>query len=178
MDAVLTSSSNKEWETPPALFSALHEIFDFTVDCAATGANACVTRYISKDVDFTSMDPMEFGALFGQRQRCFINPPYGDPTPEYPKTAGHFLETALALSLWGHSFAILIPARTDTKAWQHYVPRCTDVFLFKGRLRYCLNGVPVNPAPFPSALLMLNCCLPPYDPPGFPGMRIAVKARI
>ena len=48
---------------------------------------------------------------------------------------------------------MLIPARTDTKYWQDYVMKASEIHFVRGRLKF---GDSVNPAPFPSAVIVFD----------------------
>lgn len=49
---------------------------------------------------------------------------------------------------------MLIPSRTDTKYWHEYIQDKATVKFIKGRLKFELDGIPMNTAPFPSALVV------------------------
>ncbi|WP_255377400.1 hypothetical protein [Listeria sp. ILCC797] len=52
---------------------------------------------------------------------------------------------------------LLIPARTDTKAWHEYIfPFAAEIRFLKGRLKYELNGVAKEASPFPSAVILFE----------------------
>jgi hypothetical protein len=48
---------------------------------------------------------------------------------------------------------MLLAARTDTAWWHDDVMRAATVHLIRGRLRFEIHGVPMGPAPFPSAIV-------------------------
>ena len=48
---------------------------------------------------------------------------------------------------------MLLPARTDTKWFHDYVLRADEIVLLKGRLKFRINGVEQNSAPFSSMLV-------------------------
>lgn len=91
----MTSTESVEWGTPRAHhFDPLHEIYDFTLDPAASHANALLPRYCTIEGTFERTTD----ELAGRRQlderdglnrswageRVFINPPWGegeDPCP-------------------------------------------------------------------------------------------------
>ena len=55
----------------------------------------------------------------------------------------------------------LIPARTDTAWWADWVaPYAAEIVFLRGRVRFCLNGVPQQSAPFPSCLVRYGGELP------------------
>lgn len=47
----------------------------------------------------------------------------------------------------------LLPARTDTRWWQEYVMRASEIRFISGRLRF---GDAENSAPFPSAVAIFG----------------------
>ena len=79
----------------------------------------------------------------------FINPPYG-------RRIGKFVQKAYQESLrqTDRFIVMLIPARTDTTYWQDYVQGKAVVKFLRGRLKFEVNGVPSDAAPFPSALVI------------------------
>ena len=54
---------------------------------------------------------------------------------------------------------MLVPARTDTKAFQAIAPHAV-VFFLKGRLKFGAAGKVKNSAPFPSAVIVFDRDLP------------------
>jgi site-specific DNA-methyltransferase (adenine-specific) len=58
-----------EWETPDALFGALHAEFSFTIDVCASPTNAKLPRYWTRADDALLRD--------WTGERCWMNPPYG-----------------------------------------------------------------------------------------------------
>jgi phage N-6-adenine-methyltransferase len=67
--AATSISGSQVWQTPPALFRALHQEFDFTIDVAADDGNAVVDRYLDADIDALTQS--------WAGERVFANPPYG-----------------------------------------------------------------------------------------------------
>ncbi|MEQ8721030.1 MAG: DNA N-6-adenine-methyltransferase [Sandaracinaceae bacterium] len=74
----------------------------------------------------------------------YVNPPFGR------KRTGLWLGKAADEAERGAEIVVLIPARTDTRAWQRHAPRAAAICFWAGRMRFlgAKNG-----APFPSALL-------------------------
>ena len=134
------ASSNKDdWETPQELFDELHEKYDFTIDVAATDENAKLSNYYT----------VEDNALQQKwRGRVFVNPPYG-------REIKHWVKKAYEESLQSHNelVVMLIPSRTDTIYWHDYIFDKAEVEFLKGRLKFEVDGVAGQPAPFPSAII-------------------------
>lgn len=133
----LFSSENSEWETPQDLFDRLHACFGFTVDVCASKKNAKLPRYWDKRIDGLKQD--------WNGERCWCNPPYGPGLIDWINM-GLLQQKGLV--------CYLLPARTDTKAFQsllHCGKRIHFEFL-KGRLKF---GGAEQGAPFPSVVVTL-----------------------
>lgn len=125
-----------EWRTPVWLFDRLHDEFHFTLDPAATSGNTLCEWYYDKEEDGLE------GEWYGN---IFVNPPYSqlkawvrkglDEARNNPKVA---------------NVVMLVPARTDTRAWWDYI-RYGEVRFLPGRLRFVGAA---NSAPFPSAIVV------------------------
>ena len=74
----------------------------------------------------------------------FVNPPYSK--------LRKWIEKSIAEHRKGKSVILLIPARTDTKAFKLLYEYGAKITLITGRLRFNDDG----PAPFPSMLVELN----------------------
>lgn len=79
----------------------------------------------------------------------FVNPPYG-------RKIGDFIKKAYEESLRDPDrfIVLLIPSRTDTKYWHDYIQGKSTIKFLKGRLKFEVNGVAEQSAPFPSALVI------------------------
>jgi phage N-6-adenine-methyltransferase len=136
VDKTLFASDRDDWETPDALFDALHEEFKFTIDIAASEENRKLVNYRSE------------GSLAEQWPgRVWCNPPYG-------RGVHHWMERAY-LSTWhgdAEIVVMLLAARTDTKGWHQWVfPFADEIRFLQGRVKF--KGAK-NAAPFPSALVV------------------------
>lgn len=136
MNKALYSSATTEWETPQALFDALHARFHFDLDVCATAENAKCPRFFSPAENGLSQD---WGG-----GRCWMNPPYGREIAAWARKARQEAER-------GALVVGLLPARTDTRWWQEDVMGHADVRFVGGRLRF---GSATNSAPFPSAVAL------------------------
>jgi len=135
------SSVNMTWRTPWAVFDALNDEFEFTVDgCASDGH--LIERYWSE-----SDEPL---LRSWQDERVFLNPPYGREIRRWMEKA--WTEQHAAEVIVG-----LVPSRTDTGWWHDYVMKATEIRFIRGRLSF--EGVEkANPeshnAPFPSSIVV------------------------
>lgn len=143
VDQALFSSQRHDWRTPPRLFNALHQQFQFTVDAAASADNALLPTFWDAETDALHQD------WSGHRVWC--NPPYGRKQADFVRKAFEEWQTHAVTT------ALLIPARPDTRIWQQLIlPNATVTFL-PGRVRF-LNqaGEETEAAPFPSAVCIFD----------------------
>ena len=122
------SSASDRWATPPDVYAALHNEFNFNFDpCPLDGTE-------------NGLAPL-FVTWAGKR--VFCNPPYGPGISEWLKRG---LEASVAV--------FLVPARTDTR-WFHEIvlPMATEIRFIRGRLRF---GDAANSAPFPSMVVVFK----------------------
>lgn len=142
------SSGNDHWTTPIELFNALNALWGFTVDVACEIETALCPKFYTPAEDGLMQD--------WSNETWWMNPPYSDLKPWLQKaSASHrYNENSNGL--------ILVPSRTDTKAFQDYaVPDCTCMCFIKGRIKF---GDPNNtdpnkkqhPAPFPSVIIVFD----------------------
>ena len=103
---LLGSTKDENWGTPQSFFDELNAEFRFTLDAAASEANAkCPTFYTRED------DALQ------QRWkgRVFCNPPYGRiMTPAFVRKASEERNNCKVI-------VMLLPARTSTKWFRDYV---------------------------------------------------------
>ena len=136
MNKALLSSKTVEWETPNDFFNRLNEEFHFTLDPCSTDGNAKCDKHYTKEQDGLSQD------WAGEIVYC--NPPYGRDMPKWiQKCYEHFVG--------GGTAVMLIPARTDTKAFHEFIYGKAEIRFVRGRLKF---GGSKNPAPFPSMVVI------------------------
>jgi phage N-6-adenine-methyltransferase len=138
MNAVHFSSASHEWRTPAHLFDDLHAEFGFTVDACATHENWALSRY------WTEADEPLLRTW--SNERVFMNPPYG-------KQIKRWLEKAWNEATSAELIVALVPSRTDTAWWHDYAMSAGEIRFLRRRLTF--EGFEnVNPAPFPSCILI------------------------
>ena len=115
------------WRTPKAVYESLNNEFHF-------------------DFDPCPPDPQFDGLSVAWGQSNFVNPPYG-------RIIGKWLEKAHQESALGKQSVFLIPSRTDTQWWHQWVMTASEIRFLKGRLKFDDQK---NPAPFPSALVIIK----------------------
>ena len=135
VDKVMFSSASVEWGTPQALFDKLNEEFHFTLDPAATKANAKCNKFYTKK---------ENGLLQSwEGEKVFCNPPYGRGIKD-PRNSK-------AVGSKAHVAVLLIPARTDTKWFQDWVlPYANEIRFVRGRVNFV--GTKKSGNTFPSVI--------------------------
>jgi site-specific DNA-methyltransferase (adenine-specific) len=132
------STGKDDWETPGDFFASLNQEFDFLLDVAAAPSNAKLPAYYTEK-DNALIKP------WAKRNWC--NPPYSDIRP--------WIEKAAQERANGNLTVMLIPARTDTRAFHDHIynqPKI-DVRFVRGRLKF-VGGK--HCAPFPSMIVIFR----------------------
>lgn len=135
---LMFSSKKDDWETPIDLFNTLNEEFHFTVDLCASDKNHLCEKYYTKDHSGLDAD------LTGEV--VFCNPPYG---------RGKILQWVRKCALAKATVVMLIPARTDTKAFHEYIYNKAEIRFLRGRLKFGGSDTK-NPAPFHSMIVVFR----------------------
>ena len=128
-----------KWQTPPEVFEQLNQEFKFTLDAAAEPETALCEYYFTEDDDALNQS--------WQKQVVFCNPPYSQ--------LRHFSEKAKREAESGSTVVMLVPARTDTKAFHENLAG-GEVRFIKGRLKFQQQGKAQDPAPFPSMVCVMG----------------------
>ena len=134
---VMFSSNKTDWTTPQDLFDKLNEEFGFTVDLCADDFNHKCAKYYTKENDGMMAD------LTGEV--VFCNPPYG--AKETPRWIQKCAESNCVS-------VMLLPRRTDTKAFHQWIYGKAEIRFIKGRLKF--GGGCNNSAPFPSMIVIFR----------------------
>ncbi len=152
------TSGNACWETPPAVFSKLNEEFNFEIDLCADPDRALCPIYFGPGSPY-HIDALEAPwPMFGKTV-AFCNPPYG---PFVPKILPIAKVNAL---YYGFTSVFLIPMRV-TKAFTNYIlDGAAEVRFCDRRLSFYENGVPRDPAPFDSIIVVYRpgCYKPEFS---------------
>lgn len=130
------SSQSNEWATPQEFFDELNAEFNFTLDAAASPANAKCASFFTQDDDGLQQS--------WKGHRVFCNPPYG-------RTIGKWIEKAATEAT--ELTVMLIPARTDTAAWHDHIFGKAEVRFVRGRLKFNKSQ---KDAPFPCAVVIFK----------------------
>jgi phage N-6-adenine-methyltransferase len=153
--AVLFSSATDECATPQDFFDVIAAEFEFTVDVAATRENRKCVDYFGPGSPLGEDGLTANWAQFGSLSRCWCNPPYSRGLQ------AKFIAKAAEGRERGVLTVLLLPARTDTKAFHRYIynahqwaPRPgVEIRFIPGRLK--LGGA-ANSAPFPSMVVIMR----------------------
>lgn len=122
------SSATDCWSTPSDVYEKLNKEFNFDFDPCPLNEN-----------------PTFDGLSIPWGKSTFCNPPYSQ--------LKLWIKKAYDESPLGKTVVMLIPSRTDTKAWHDYVMKSSDIRFIKGRLKF---GNAKNSAPFPSAIIVFR----------------------
>lgn len=128
-----------EWETPQWLFDRLDAEFHFTLDPCSTNENAKCMKHYTKEQDGLAQD--------WSGETVFCNPPYG---PEMANWVQKCYESSVDGDI---TVVMLIPCRTDTKAFHEWIAGKAEIRFIRKRLRF--GGATYN-APFPSMVVIFR----------------------
>ena len=135
---LMFSSKSNEWETPQDVFDLLNDEFHFTLDPCSTHLNAKCEKHFTIAEDGLKQD--------WRGETVFCNPPYGRELPLW-------IENAAKSAGGGTTVVMLIPARTDTRAFHDYIYNKAEIRFIRGRLKF---GGSKNAAPFPSMIVIFR----------------------
>ncbi len=137
-NALMFSSEKDNWETPQYLYDELNEKFNFTLDPCADEKNHKCELYYTKEQNGLLQD--------WQGHTIFCNPPYGR------KSTADWIKKCYEESLKPNTtIVMLIPARTDTKAFHQYIYHKAMIHFLEGRIKFVGSK---NSAPFPSMIVV------------------------
>lgn len=147
--SLMFSSASDEWETPQCIYDLLHAEFDFDVDLAATAENTKCQSFYDKASNSLEQD------WVGTFHRGWINPPYSR------NKCAHFIHKAARQRIRGFTTVMLLPSRTDTKAFHAHIydvsnwkPReGVEIRFLPGRLKFSNSK---TAAPFPSMIVIFR----------------------
>src|SRR5262245_6438778 len=161
--ALMFSTGKDDWQTPPELFARLDAEFNFYIDGAASQHNTLCSAYYGPDSASERLSCRDaliedwawhLGSLKPTRA-VYVNPPYSRGLQ------GKFIAKAASERRKGVTTVMLLPARTDTRAFHDHIwdeqkhqPReGVEVRFLRGRLRFI--GAPAS-APFPSMIVIFR----------------------
>ena len=134
---VMFSSKKMDWATPVDFFNELDKEFGFTLDPCASDENAKCEYYYTEEENGLLQD--------WSGETVFCNPPYGRELPKWIEKCYHEGQKP------DTTVVMLIPSRTDTRAFHDYIYNKSEIRFVKGRLKF---GDGKNSAPFPSMVVI------------------------
>jgi site-specific DNA-methyltransferase (adenine-specific) len=130
------SSGDGDHETPQEFFDELDAEFSFTLDAAASRANAKCKQFLSEPRGLTGL----------WTERVWLNPPYGRGIMVWvDKIIEEVPNTEVIV--------VLLPSRTDTAWWRKAAAHADEVRFVAGRLHFNDSK---NAAPFPSCVMVFR----------------------
>ena len=150
MDKVLMSSGKDDWGTPQELYNSLNKEFGFTLDACADQSNYKHENYYTVEDDGLKKD---WGGKI-----VFCNPPYSKKTKNNPGQEAWIEKCFNESSEHGAVVVMLIPSRTDTKAFHKYIlGKAKEIRFVEGRLKFEINRAKSKEAaPFPSMIVVFD----------------------
>lgn len=145
MDKVHFSTGKDDWETPQWLFNQLDDEFHFTLDPCCTAENAKCRKYYTKAENGLEQD--------WKGEKVFCNPPYSRGKKGAPGQEAWIKKCFEESKKAGTTCVMLLPARTDTKAFHTYIYGYAEIRFIRGRLKF---GGSINSAPFPSMIVIFK----------------------
>lgn len=143
MDQCMMSTGNNEWGTPKYLYDMLDEEFNFTLDPCANNINHKCDTYYTRE-----QNGLE---LCWNGYTVFCNPPYGRRSKKNPGQED-WIEKAYEEGK-NTTVVMLIPSRTDTKAFHKYILGKAEIRFIEGRIKF--EGAQYN-APFPCMIVVFR----------------------
>jgi hypothetical protein len=127
----MMSSKRQDWRTPLDIYISLDNEFHFDYDpCLITAEG---------------IHPFDALGSDWNGKTCFVNPPY--------KYLDKWIKKCYLEWKKGKTIVMLIPSRTDTKAFHEYIYNQAELRFVKGRLCFDDSG---KPAPFPSMIVIFK----------------------
>jgi len=153
-NALMFSSKSDEWSTPQDIFDQLNAEFRFNIDLAATAENAKVPNFYTKEMDALSIS-WSGDTILDNLPCGWLNPPYSRGL------CARFIAKAAKERRQGFMTVMLLPARTDTKAFHAHIYDAStwqsregiDIRFLPGRLKF---GGSKDSAPFPSMVVVFE----------------------
>jgi phage N-6-adenine-methyltransferase len=139
VDKVHFSSGRTDWETPPEVMKAFHDVFGkFDLDPCAIDSTRKAAVCFREGVN--GLDEAWWG-------KVFVNPPYGRKwTQAWIRKCHEEVAEGRA-----DLVVALLASRTDTPGWHDHIMEATHVIFVRGRIRFV--GAQ-HSAPFPSVIVV------------------------
>lgn len=147
MQNQLLTSKNKHYNTPDGLLELIRKFGPIILD-PCSNKDSIVNAKINFDgINNDGLKEKWHGLNGNEFYIIFCNPPYGRQQKKW-------INKCIDESTFPNDIFLLIPARSDTKAFQELLyPISSKICLIKGRLKFLNQGSKAAPAPFPSMLV-------------------------
>jgi phage N-6-adenine-methyltransferase len=147
-----TLKSRDDYATPWPIVRYLESLVGkFDVDACATKETAKAPEWYGPGSKI-DRDALHEDVLWGGNEcgevNIFCNPPYNDLRSWCAK--------AFQAAQCGRKVAMLIPSRTDTKAFHSMKKETSGYVFFQGRISFEVDGVPQKGTMFPSVAVLLG----------------------
>lgn len=123
----------------------LDDEFHFTLDPCCTAENAKCRKYYTKAENGLEQD--------WKGETVFCNPPYSRGKKGTPGQEAWIKKCFEESQKTDTTCVMLLPARTDTKAFHTYIYGYAEIRFIRGRLKF---GGSTNSAPFPSMIVVFK----------------------
>lgn len=148
MSGAIMDVTSTAWNTPPEIVEAVQDIMEgIDLDpCSNPFSMVGAKRTFSLEEGTDGLtEPWHFD------RRIFVNPPWG-------REVHKWMQRAYSASSAGSDVVMLVPAATETKAWEQWVwPCCQRICFIQGRIEFWLNGKPAGAScTRPAALLLYS----------------------
>jgi len=127
----MMTSKRQNWRTPLKVYNDLHKEFKFDFD-------PCM--FETDTIHKADMLGSDWGG-----ERIYVNPPYNK--------LADWIKKCYKEHKKDKTVVMLIPVRTDTKAFHEYIYNQAEIRFIKGRLKF--KGAK-NSAPFPSMIVVFR----------------------
>ena len=116
-----------DWQTPNSLFEFIEErIGKFDLDACASKENTKCTLFFDQEKNCLEQD----WSIGGTVSSVFCNPPYGT-------SISNIVKKAKSEAIKRHiRVAILVFVRCDTRWWHSTAPFASEIWFFKGRIKF------------------------------------------
>jgi phage N-6-adenine-methyltransferase len=148
---IVRSKASDEWRTPPDVFAALHDEFDFDIDLAATAANHLLPSWYGPGSTLADgEDALTVPWSISERGRGFLNPPYS------AALIGPFVRKAAEEARAGFTTVALVKLDPSTQWWA-WTRSATEIREVPCRVPFLkADGASAAGAMFPSAVVVFR----------------------
>ena len=149
MFGIETSDGDRDcWATPPDLFQALNQEFDFWADLAAEAWSSKCERYVSREQDSLGMS---WHGMIPDGRWGFLNCPFSE-IANWVSKARHEADK-------GARIVMVLPAHRCEQPWfhEHVIGHAREVRMVRRRVNYVAPpGITQSGSPFASMVVVFD----------------------